>query len=327
MKRHATFATPAGLLAAIALLCSCTGGPSVSGNFDRSFTVTGPIRLELSNAAGDVQITGSADGQVHVHAEAHSSGMGLANSQKRLDEIIANPPLEQKGDTIRIGKDMARARNLSISYTVEVPHNTEVNTTVVSGSQTIRGVRGPVKAQAVSGSIRVEHIDREAQLNTVSGSLDATDVGDDVRGSSTSGAVSVTGAKGDVRINALAGVIQVIQPGGRVDAETASGSVNVQGATSDVKAHSASGRIAVQGNPASNAYWELKTASGAVQLNVPASANFQLSADAKSGDIRADVPIVIEEQGKHSLRAHVGNGGARVQVHTVSGNIRISGSN
>jgi DUF4097 and DUF4098 domain-containing protein YvlB len=327
MKRHASFVTPVGMLAAIVLLCSCSGGPSVSGNFDRSFTVNGPIRLELSNAAGDVQITGSADGKVHVHAEAHSSGMGSANSQKRLDELIANPPVEQKGDTIRIGRDMARARNLSISYTVEVPHNTEVNTTVVSGSQTIRGVRGPVKAQAVSGSIRVEHIDREAQLTTVSGSLDATDVGDDVRGSSTSGAVSVTNAKGDVRINALAGVIQVIQPGGRVDAETASGSVNVQGAFSDVKARSASGRIAVQGNPAANAYWELKTASGEVQLSVPSSANFQLSADATSGDIRADVPIVIEEQGKHSLRAHVGNGGARVEVHTKSGNIRINGSN
>jgi len=315
------------MLVAIALLCSCSRGPSVSGNFDRSFAVSGPIRLELSNAAGDVQITGSADGNVHVHADVRSSGMGLANSQKRLDEIIANPPVEQRGDTIRIGKDMARARNLSISYTVEVPHNTEVNTTVVSGSQSIRGVRGPVKAQAVSGSIRVEHIDREAQLNTVSGSLDATDVGDDVRGSSTSGAVSVTNAKGDVRINARAGLIQVIQPGGRVDADTASGSVNVQGATSDVKARSASGRIAVQGNPASNAYWELKTASGTVQLSVPTSANFQLSANATSGDIRADVPIVIEEQGKHSLRAHVGNGGARVEVHTVSGNIQITGSN
>jgi DUF4097 and DUF4098 domain-containing protein YvlB len=327
MKRHPIFAMPAGMLAAILILCGCTGGHSVSGNFDRSFTVSGPIRLELSNAAGDVQITGSADGNVHVHADVRSSGMGMAHAQKRLDEIVANPPVEQRGDTIRIGKDMARARNLSISYTVEVPHNTEVNTTVVSGSQIVRGVRGPVKAQAVSGSIRVEHIDREAQLNTVSGSLDATDVGDDVRGSSISGTVSVTNAKGDVRINGQSGVIQVIQPGGRVDAEAASGSVNVQGATSDVKARSASGRIAVQGNPAANCYWELKTASGAVQLTVPPSANFQLSADAASGDIRADVPIVIEEQGKHSLRAHVGNGGARVEVHTVSGNIRIIGSN
>ena len=68
----------------------------------------------------------------------------------------------------------------------------------------------------------------------------------------------------------------------------------------------------------------MKTVSGAVQLAVPASSNFDLSADAVSGEIRADVPITIEEQSKHSLRARVGNGGGRVEVRTVSGEIRLS---
>jgi hypothetical protein len=35
----------------------------------------------------------------------------------------------------------------------------------------------------------------------------------------------------------------------------------------------------------------------------------------------------VEEQGKHSLRAHMGSGGGRVEVHTVSGEIRISHTN
>jgi hypothetical protein len=38
------------------------------------------------------------------------------------------------------------------------------------------------------------------------------------------------------------------------------------------------------------------------------------------------VPIVIEEQGKHSLRARMGNGGGRVEVHTISGEIRVRAS-
>jgi len=327
MKRYGMIATPAGMLVALFSLSGCTGGPSVSGNFDRSFAVSGPVRLELSGASGDVQITGSADGKVHVHADVRSSGMGFGSPQKRMGELVSHPPVEQRGNTIRIGKDMTHLRNLGISYTIEVPHDTEVDSTVASGSQTIRDIRGPVKSQSASGAIRVEHIDRDAQLTAMSGSVEASDVGDDVHASSVSGNVSVANAKGDVRINALAGVIQVVKPGGRVDADTASGTVNVQGATNDVKAHSASGQISVQGNPAANSYWELKTVSGEVQLSVPSSANFQLSADATSGDIRADVPIVIEEQGKHSLRAHVGGGGARVEVHSVSGNIHIKGSN
>jgi DUF4097 and DUF4098 domain-containing protein YvlB len=327
MARHRNLVLAFLLISAIVALAACDGGPSVSGSFDRNYGVSGPIRLELTNASGDVDIAGSADGKVHVHGEVRVSGMGFGNPQKRLDDTVANPPIEQKGGTVRIGKEMSNLRNISIAYTIQVPHDTEVSATVASGAQTIRGVRGPVKVQAASGSIRVENIDRDAQLTTASGSVSASDVGDDVRISTASGSVSVSNTKGDVRVNALAGVIQVVRPGGRVEAETASGAVEIQGASNDVKAHAASGRVTVQGNPGANSYWELKTVSGGVHLSVPATANFHLSAQAISGEIRADIPILIEEQGKHSLRARMGNGGARVEVQTVSGEIRVSGSN
>lgn len=314
------------LLVATVVLAGCHTGPSVRGAFDRSYKVTGPIRLELTNASGDVDITGSADGKVHVHGEVRASGFGFDNPQKRLDDTVSNPPIEQRGDTIRIGKEMSHMRNITIAYTIQVPHDTEVNATVASGAQTIRDVRGPVKIQAASGSIRVEKIERDTQLTTASGVLSATDIGNDVRVSTASGSVTVMNTKGDVRVNALSGVVRVSKPGGRVEADTASGEVEIQGAANDVKAHALSGRISVQGNPGADSYWELKTASGSVQLNVPASANFHLSGEATSGNIRTDIPIVIEEQSKHSLRAHMGSGGGRVEVHTVSGEIRVSGS-
>jgi DUF4097 and DUF4098 domain-containing protein YvlB len=327
MARHRSiFLT--GVVASMALaLAACNTGHSVSGSFDRNYTVSGPIRLELTNASGDVDISGSADGKVHVRGEVRASGMGFGNPQKRLDDTVSNPPIEQKGDTIRIGKEMSSLRNISINYTIQVPHDTEISATVASGAQTIRAVRGPVKVQAASGSIRVDKIDRDTQLTTASGSVSASDVGDDVQITSASGSVKVSNTKGDVRVNAVAGSIQIARPGGRVEADTASGQVEIQGASNNVKAHAVSGRVIVQGDPAANSYWELKTASGSIQLNVPAAASFHLSAQALSGEIRTDIPIMIEEQGKHSLRARMGNGGARVDVQTVSGEIRVSGVN
>jgi DUF4097 and DUF4098 domain-containing protein YvlB len=327
MARHRTHCLTLVLLLALALIAGCYSGPPVNGTFDRNYNVTGPIRLELNNAAGDVEITGSADGKVHVHAEVRAAGMGLDNPKKRLDDLLANPPVEQRGETIRIGKEMSRMSNLNISYTIQVPHDTEVSSNLVSGTQTIRGVRGPVKAQSASGTIRAEKIERDTQLTTVSGSVSATDIGDDVRVSTATGNVSVSNAKGDVRANAISGVIRVFKPGGRVEADAGSGEVEVQGAASDVNAHALSGRVSVQGNPGADSYWQLKTASGAVQLGVPASANLHLSAEATSGEIRTDIPIVVEEQGKHSLRAHMGSGGGRVDIHTVSGEIRVIGAN
>jgi DUF4097 and DUF4098 domain-containing protein YvlB len=326
-----TFAAVAGpitgLLLGTLLNAGCAIGPSASGSFDRTLSVSGPIRLELNNASGDVSVTGSADGKVHIHGEARASGFGFDSADKRISDLLANPPVEQRGNTIHIGEEMRRMRNVSVSYLIEVPHDTEISSSVLSGAQTIQDVRGPVKAEAASGSIRVSHIERQTQLSTLSGSIRADNIGEDIRANSASGTVTVSNIKGDVRISALSGSTQILKPGGRVEASTASGSVDVEGATSDVKAHAASGRVNVQGNPGASSYWDLKTASGTVQLDVPANASFHLAAEAISGEIKADMPIVVEEQGKHSLRARVGSGnGGRVEVHTVSGEIRLRAS-
>lgn len=325
MKHRSYFALWCSFLLVVAL-AGCAIGPSATGNFDRTLTVSGPIRLELRNASGDVSITGGGDKKVHVHAEVHASGWGFDSPEKRVNDIVGNPPIEQHGDTIRIGEEWRRVHNVRISYVIEVPRETEIDSTLVSGEQIIQNVRGPVKAQDVSGSIRAEHIDKQVQLGTISGSVYADKIGDDLRASSTSGTVTVSNIKGDVRISAVSGTTQIVKPGGRVEASTTSGGVEVQGATNDVKAHAVSGRVVVEGNPGANSYWDLNTVSGSVQLGVPTNASFHLSAEASSGEIKTDISVVVEEKSKHSLRAHVGNGGGHVEVHTGSGQIRVRAS-
>ena len=68
MTRHHRFAALIAFLTVAIALAGCQMGPSVSGSFDRQYDVSSPIRLELNNVAGDISITGSADGKVHVHA-------------------------------------------------------------------------------------------------------------------------------------------------------------------------------------------------------------------------------------------------------------------
>jgi len=318
------FAASAGLLAVV--MAGCATGPAATGSFDRTLSVKAPIRLEINNTSGDVSITGSADGKVHVHANARASGWGFDSPEKRMSELLANPPIEQHGDTIRIGGELRRSRNVKVTYVIEVPRETEIDSMVISGSQTITNLRGPIKAESISGSLRVEHVERQVQLSTVQGSVNADTIGDDVRASSKSGAVTVSDIKGDVRISAISGMTQIIKPKGRVDASTTSGVVEVHGATKDVKAHAVSGGVDVEGNPGADSYWDVNTISGVVQLGVPTNANFHLSAEAVSGEIKSDIPVVVEEQSKHSLRARVGSGGGRVEVHTVSGQIRLRAS-
>jgi hypothetical protein len=325
MTRHHKLAAFIALPLFVVALAGCQMGPSVSGNFDRSLDVSGPIRLELANVSGDVSIIGSTDGKVHVHGDVHVSGFGFGNPEKRLADILANPPVELKGDTLRVGTDFSRSHNVSISYDVQVPQQTEVSASSVSGSESIRDVAGPVRAQSVSGSLRVQNIVHEIKLSSTSGTVEVENCGDDVHATSVSGSVTVSKAKGDVVAHSVSGDVHVNNPGGRVDTGSSSGSIDVRGADADVKARASAGHVTVQGNPSGSSYWELRTVSGAVQIAVPSNANFHFSAGAVSGQIRAQIPIMIEEQGKHSLRAHMGDGGGRVEIHTVSGDIEVQG--
>lgn len=292
-------------------------------SFDRTLTVSGPLRVEVSNGSGDVHIKSAANGAVHIHGELHSSWSIFGNDQKRAQELAANPPIEQRGDTIRIGKDGFHINNFSISYTIEVPYDTEVVVTISSGSASVSGVRGPLKVESSSGSLNIEKIDRDTTVSSSSGSITASEVGGYLRASTSSGNINVSTVKEGVRVESSSGSIHVNNPGARIEARSRSGSVEIHGASTDAKAHSNSGRISVSGDPGKAGYWKFDSLSGSVDLDVRPNSAFFFSAESSSGGIHTDIPIVIEEQGKHSLRARAGNGGARVEVHTASGSINV----
>jgi hypothetical protein len=302
-------------------------GPSVraagDNTFDRTYSVSGPTRLELSNGSGNVEIRGTADGKVHVHGKVSGGWSLFGSSEKGIQEVSANPPIEQSGDTIRIGKGTSWLKSVTIEYQIEVPRETEIDASVASGGVTIDNVRGPVKASSASGYLHVYRVERDTQVSAASGSIEVSSIGGFLRVSSASGDIVVADVKGDIKVNAASGSIRVNKPSDRVEATAASGSIDINGATSDVKVHAISGSINVNGDPSANRLWELKSVSGSVDLRVPPNASFLLSADATSGDIRTNIPVVIEEQGKHSLRAHAGNSSGRIEVRTVSGSVNV----
>lgn len=314
-------------IACMALACTMSASarstpPSESGHFDRTLTVTGPVHLELSTGSGNVQITGGTPGQVRIHGEVRISDWTWG-SKGYISEILAHPPIEQSGSVIRIGADHDATRNVSISYTIEVPEQTEVESTVGSGNQLVRKIRGPAKLTTGSGNLVAESIHDDAQLLSGSGSIRATSVGGELRATSGSGTVELSEVHGDIRTTTGSGTITIAQPSGRITAKTGSGSITIRGASNTLSARTGSGSLNIDGNPPPNSFWELYTSSGSVNLGVPSNANFRLSASVRGGSIDAQIPIVIEEQSRHELRARVGSGAARIEVHSSSGSIHI----
>src|SRR5258707_14228136 len=104
-KRRAAVLSGVCLLTALATY-SLPAVAAQTATFDRSFTVTTPVRIELSNASGNVEIRGSADGTVHVHGKVSpGGGSRFGGSGESVDGVASYPPLEQSGRTIRIGKN------------------------------------------------------------------------------------------------------------------------------------------------------------------------------------------------------------------------------
>jgi DUF4097 and DUF4098 domain-containing protein YvlB len=294
--------------------------------FERTLTVSGPVRLELNNGSGNVDIRGSADGKVHIFGKVTAGWSVFGNSEKNVQEVVANPPIEQHDTVVHIGGNNSIFRNVSIDYKIEVPHDTDVDASVASGGMTIDSVRGPVKASSASGYLHVYSVERDAQVSAASGSIDVANIGGILRVSSASGDIVLANVKGDLKANAASGSIRVTNPGDRVDASSASGSIAVNGAKNDLKVHAISGSVNVTGDPSSSRYWELKSVSGSIDIRVPTSASFLLTAETVSGNIRTNIPVILEEQGKHSLRAHIGSSSGRIEVHTVSGGVDLQGS-
>jgi DUF4097 and DUF4098 domain-containing protein YvlB len=315
-----------GILLVYSLLMLAPGRAWAADNFERTLNVSAPVRLELSNGSGNVEIRGSTDGKVHILGKVTGGWSLFGSSEKNLQEVVSNPPIEQHENVVRIGKNTSWLKNVSIDYNIEVPHDTEIDAGVASGGITVENVRGPVKASSASGYVHVYRVERDTQMSAASGSIDVSSIGGILRVSSASGDVTVADVKGDLKVSAASGSIRVNKPGDRVEASTASGSIEIEGVTGDLKVHAISGSITVSGDPSASRLWEIKTVSGSVNLRIPPKASFLFTAEATSGSIRTDIPVILEEQGKHSLRAHAGSASGRIEVHTVSGGINVRGA-
>jgi len=285
------------------------------------------VRIELSNASGNVEIRGSADGNGACAWEV--SPGGWSDIRRLVQGSVGRGGFESSAGAQREHDShweefvVAEERDDRITRW-KCRMTTEIDAGVASGGITIDHVKGPVKASSASGYVHVYRVERDTQLNAASGSIDASGIGGCLRVSSASGDTRVADVKGEVKVSAASGSIRIQHPSDRVDASTASGTIEVVGANNDVKVHAISGTIQVSGNPGASRLWELKTISGSVELRVPSNASFLLSAESTSGDIRTSIPVILEEQNKHLLRAHIGGSAGRVEVHTVSGSVNVS---
>ena len=300
---------------------------NIEGHFDRTLKVTGPVDLDVQTGSGGVSVRAGSSGTVEIHGTIRISRGWHSDRdiEDRVHAIESNPPIEQDGNTIRVGRmeDHDLTHNISISYELVVPTETKLRSQTGSGSQAIEGIAGPVEANTGSGSLRAARIGNEIHARTGSGSVELDSIHGNVRTSTGSGSIRAMGIAGGIVASTGSGSVRVEQTSaGDVEIETGSGGVELSGVKGAARISAGSGSITAEGAPAGQ--WRLHTASGSVTLRLPQQAAFDLEARTSSGHIESSFPITVQGTiSPRELHGKVRGGGVLVELSTSSGDINI----
>jgi DUF4097 and DUF4098 domain-containing protein YvlB len=295
------------------------------GHFDRTLTVSGPVDLDVQTGSGTITVRPGDSSKVEVHAKIHANDRTSGDVDERIHALETNPPIEQNGNTIRIGhiEDHDRLRNISISYELIVPTETKLRSQSGSGGQSTEGIRGPADASSGSGDLKLSNIGGETHARTGSGEIELNSIHGGVHATTGSGTIHAVGVAGGLTASSGSGDVRLEQTAaGDVEISTGSGEVEIKGVKGAVRATTGGGNIRAQGEPTGE--WKLHTGSGDVTVEIPEQAAFDVYARSSSGGIESTHEITAQGSiSPRELRGKVRGGGVLVDVSTSSGKIDI----
>jgi Putative adhesin len=284
------------LLAGTVLLMVSTAALAADSQFERTLNVSAQPDLYVSTGSGNITIHSGSGDQIHIVGHVHAGWnlFGASGSfggvKDRIERIVANPPIVQDGNTVKIGEanDHELFNNISIDYDISTPADVALN--LHSGS----------------GDIAIEHVGRYLSAATGSGNVVAH------------------GNHGPADLGTGSGEIELEQGGaGDVKAKTGSGNIKIHDLNGDLTARSGSGNIEADGRLTGPA--NLGSGSGNIKLHLTPDAHFNLEASTGSGDIHVNYPGAPEQgdHSRHHLTGPVNGGGAPLEIRTGSGDVEI----
>ena len=257
------------------------GGRTLS--FDRNLSVNGDAQLIVSTGSGNIHLVPGAGGQVHVHGKIH---IGRSGDEEEGRRIAANPPIEQNGNEIQVGRHEEHWHGISIDYDIEAPAGAMLAANSGSGNIVDEGVGQNAKLETGSGDIEAKSLKGPFVVKTGSGNITAEQVG-----------------QGDVR------------------ADTGSGDITIKEVHGGVHAQTGSGNIKASGTPSSP--WTLETGSGDVEVWA-GSSPLTLDASTGSGSVTTDHEMLVQGSlNHHHIVGSINGGGPAVRVQTGSGDVHV----
>jgi len=163
------------------------------------------------------------------------------------------------------------------------------------------------KINIVSGDVIMEDITAaEFYLETVSGDIKIQEL-----------------MAEKIRIGSTSGDIVLKEYAGNIDVGTISGNISLIGGgdNEDIDVSAVSGDILIDQDSVSD--MNIESTSGDVRIKLPEDSQFYLDISTVSGDIKYDFAMKISSSGRRELEGTAGDGGDRIMINTVSGDVAV----
>jgi DUF4097 and DUF4098 domain-containing protein YvlB len=267
------------------------GGYEIRPGASDSFNGIADIDLEVHLPKQVNLIASTAHGDITVSDTTGSLHASAASGNVEISGVSGNVNVDLQGGTARV---------TGIKGNVQITgHGNEVEATDVTGDAAIDGeFYGPIRLQDVKQSVtytsartKMNLLHLNGQMEMDSGSLDLSDVAGDAE---------ITTHNRDIQIEKVVGRLRVVNSHG------------------DVEVH-------YEQPPRDEI--SLANDSGGVDLTLPGSSGFEISASSRSGEIdnEFDDPALQEsdQNGDHSLVGKHGTHGPKIHIATTYGTISL----
>ena len=290
-------------------------------------------RLTLRNVEGGITVTGVDGDDLTIRATKRAGRRGGDDDaldrveieiEERGNRVIVETEypghrrsfLESLGDLLGGGRRDRREPFVAVDYRVAIPRGAGVAIESFAGDVTVEAVDGETRVETVSGDVRLTALARLVTVESFSGDLELTDVraGDALTARTVSGRIDIE---------------KVRAP--RLEVKSFSGAVALRGwSLGESKVETVSGSVTLDGVLAADGRYGIRSFSGSILLTVPDDSGFELEAESFSGSLRSDIPVLagpgttVLGVGSRTIRGTAGEGGAGLELFTVSGDIAIS---
>ena len=273
--------------------------------------------LELRNMSGDITVTAGSSRDVVVEIIRRSRGRTEEDAKLGLQRV--NATVDQRGDRAVVEARYESVSNapysVDVSYQVTAPASVAIRLNSMSGDATIRGMKGDISAEVMSGNIGISGAARVSKAHTFSGDVTLTDI--DTADELTAGTIS-----GDVLLQRV--------KARRVDIDVTSGDITARELSSEgATLKSLSGTIEFTSQIAKGGRYEMQAHSGDIHFMPSGGAGYELQVRSFSGEIDVDgvdvkgITPPNSSRQRRSLRGTVGDGSAIVIATTFSGDVVI----